>query len=141
MLCGAKAPTHVLSKVFNGAETLYIVMELVKGGNIYDLIVRPMHYSESVASRMLHNLMSAVAYMHENRVAHCDLKPENILLENVVPRSRTEIKRNPHVLTQIKVADFGFARVVGERDDLTRWPCFLPTSKTFLHKRQAPEVL
>ena len=73
-----------------------------------------------MAAQLLRNLLSAVAYMHANRVVHCDIKPENILLAHALPQSRPDIKNNPRLMTAIKVADFGFARVVGDRDSLTR---------------------
>jgi hypothetical protein len=65
---------------FEMDHTLYIVMELVTGGDLFDKIIELGRYSEDDARRVLIKVMDAVAYLHQMDIVHRDLKPENILL-------------------------------------------------------------
>jgi calcium-dependent protein kinase len=56
-------------------------------------------FNEAEASPLMHQLMSAICYCHQNRIVHRDLKPENILLED---------KNKEHPV--IKLIDWGGAR-------------------------------
>ena len=76
-------------------------------------------FSEQAVAQLLHNVLSAVAYMHEHRVVHRDIKPSNVLVERALPTSLIVLRKSLDLLTGIKVADFGFARVVDPRDSLT----------------------
>uniref|UniRef100_S4RPE7 non-specific serine/threonine protein kinase n=1 Tax=Petromyzon marinus TaxID=7757 RepID=S4RPE7_PETMA len=58
---------------------LYMVMELVKGGDLFDAITSSTKYTERDASGMLYNLTSAVAYLHALNINR-DIKPENLLV-------------------------------------------------------------
>eukprot|EP00667_Euglena_gracilis_P004859 EG_transcript_4890 len=109
-----------LQEVFNTPDALYIVMEYVRGGTVYDLITMPFQYPEAAAAALMRNTLLALQHMHEHRIAHCDIKPENLLLEFALPHSKSELRRQPKLLSAVKIADFGFARFVGETDDLTR---------------------
>eukprot|EP00668_Euglena_longa_P022124 GGOE01027520.1.p1 GENE.GGOE01027520.1~~GGOE01027520.1.p1 ORF type:complete len:496 (+),score=127.79 GGOE01027520.1:119-1606(+) len=109
-----------LEEVFNTLDALYIVMEYVRGGTVYDLITMPFQYPEAAAAAMMRNVLLALQHMHERRIAHCDIKPENLLLEFALPYSKAELRRQPKLLSAVKIADFGFARSVGDPDDLTR---------------------
>ncbi len=79
----------------------YIVMEYVEGTTIRELLrqdIRP-DYQESL--RIVHSLLDALAYSHENGIVHRDIKPANIMVTNI---------------GEIKVMDFGIARPL---DDVT----------------------
>ena len=71
-------------------------------------------------AQLLHNVLSAVAYMHEHHVVHRDLKPDNVLVQRALPPSLIDLQHCPDLLTGVKVADFGFARVVDPGDGLTQ---------------------
>jgi len=100
---------------------MMLVMELVTGGELFDSIVDRGNYSEKDAAKVMMQLCDALAYMHEKEVVHRDLKPENILLSNREPNA------------PIKVADFGLARVVSNKD-MMKTACGTPGYV-------APEVL
>ena len=51
----------------------------VTGGELFDRIVEKGSYSEKDAADLIKQVLSAVAYMHEEGVVHRDLKPENLL--------------------------------------------------------------
>ncbi|RYY87413.1 hypothetical protein EON63_04030 [archaeon] len=71
---------HHTEDIFAENHTLYLVMELSKGGDLFDRIAQRKKYPEERAKQVLFNILQALVYMHERKVAHRDLKPENILL-------------------------------------------------------------
>jgi len=85
----------------------FIVMDYVRGGELFERIVKKQFYNESDARKLSTILLSAVAHMHARKIMHRDLKPENILL----------LDENDD--TSIKIADFGFAKKVKEPKSLT----------------------
>ncbi|KAF5902167.1 serine/threonine-protein kinase DCLK2-like isoform X5, partial [Clarias magur] len=80
---------------------LYLVMELVKGGDLFDAITSSMKYTEKDASSMVHNLVSALKYLHRMNIVHRDIKPENLL-----------VSEYPDGTKSLKLGDFGLATVV-----------------------------
>ncbi|KAI6234678.1 Protein kinase domain-containing protein [Aphelenchoides fujianensis] len=58
---------------------VYLVMELVTGGELFDRIVQKGSYTERDASNLIKQVLEAVSFMHNNGVVHRDLKPENLL--------------------------------------------------------------
>ena len=67
---------------FETNNELYLVMELVKGGDLFDALARCIKYTERDASGMLFNLSSALKYLHNNNIVHRDIKPENLMVCN-----------------------------------------------------------
>ena len=69
-----------LHHVFETRQQIYLVADLLKGGELYDLIVERGHLSESESSRIIRRIIQGVEYLHSKKICHRDLKPENILL-------------------------------------------------------------
>ena len=92
---------------YQSEKYVYIINELCTGGELFDKIVDVKFFSENVASNIMRQLLSAVAYCHENGVIHRDLKPENILIEN----SEEKDKEFFH----IKVIDFGTCEILKKK--------------------------
>ena len=86
---------------FEDSDHLYIVMELAKGGDMYDRIsiTSKGKMSEKDAAASFSQVLSAIHHMHDKHVMHCDIKPENILYMS--PEEDL-----------VKVADFGFAQLL-----------------------------
>ncbi|MGH0135761.1 UNVERIFIED_CONTAM: hypothetical protein FKN15_055217 [Acipenser sinensis] len=80
---------------------LYLVMELVKGGDLFDAITSSTKYTEKDASAMVYNLASALKYLHCLNIVHRDIKPENLL-----------VCEYPDGTKSLKLGDFGLATVV-----------------------------
>jgi serine/threonine protein kinase len=102
------------------AYSIYLVMEISNGGDLFDRISRKKFYSESDAKLVMKQLLEAMAFLHERKVAHRDLKPENILL--------------PHIDndTYVKITDFGLAKKIDDKGTKT----YCGTPQYF-----APEVM
>ena len=73
---------------------VFIVMEFVQGGLLFDLCQTMGAMGEDAGRFFLHQILDAMEYMHGKRVVHRDLKLENILVTDNL---------------DLKVADFGFA--------------------------------
>lgn len=92
---------------FEEPSTYYLVMERMRGGELFDRIVAKAYYNEKEARDTCLIVLQAVGYCHTNRVAHRDLKPENLLL----------LSEDDD--TSVKIADFGFAKRVLEPNSLS----------------------
>uniref|UniRef100_A0A667Z658 Serine/threonine-protein kinase DCLK2 n=1 Tax=Myripristis murdjan TaxID=586833 RepID=A0A667Z658_9TELE len=90
-----------LIEVDDTPTQLFLVMELVKGGDLFDAITSSTKYSERDASAMVFNLAGAVKYLHRMNIVHRDIKPENLL-----------VCEYPDGTKSLKLGDFGLATVV-----------------------------
>uniref|UniRef100_A0A7S3JTW1 Uncharacterized protein n=1 Tax=Aureoumbra lagunensis TaxID=44058 RepID=A0A7S3JTW1_9STRA len=84
--------------VYCNTKQLAIVMELVEGGDLFDRLVKRHRYPENDAKQLLQNLLPALAYLHDQGIAHRDCKPENILL------------RTKYSHVDVLLTDFGLAK-------------------------------
>uniref|UniRef100_A0A672Q588 Ribosomal protein S6 kinase n=1 Tax=Sinocyclocheilus grahami TaxID=75366 RepID=A0A672Q588_SINGR len=112
-----------LKDVFNDGRSVYLVTELMKGGELLDKILRQKFFSEREASAVLHTITKTVEYLHAQGVVHRDLKPSNILY--------VDESGNPE---SIRICDFGFAKQLRAENGLLMTPCY---TANFV----APEVL
>ncbi|CAJ1396769.1 unnamed protein product [Effrenium voratum] len=69
-----------LLQVYEDPKNLYLVMEHIPGGELFDHVVDRGHLSEHEAARVIRQVASALAYCHQHGVVHRDIKPENILV-------------------------------------------------------------
>ncbi|OWB78862.1 nucleotide binding protein [[Candida] boidinii] len=90
---------------FESKHSYYIVTELALGGELFDRLVQRTFYSEWDAANIIHQLLLAVQYLHNNNVVHRDIKLENILY-------LTKDENSPIVL-----ADFGVAKQLASKDE------------------------
>lgn len=90
-----------LYDVWENQGELYLVLEYVEGGELFDYLISRGRLSEAEAIRYFRQICYGVDYCHRFNICHRDLKPENLLLDK---------DRN------IKIADFGMAALEsGER--------------------------
>lgn len=90
-----------LVEEFETIENIYLILELVRGGDLFDAITESVRYDENTAAGLVADLAGPIAYLHARNIVHRDVKPENCLLE-----------RHPNGKLQIKLADFGLAMEV-----------------------------
>uniref|UniRef100_A0A452R0K6 Ribosomal protein S6 kinase n=1 Tax=Ursus americanus TaxID=9643 RepID=A0A452R0K6_URSAM len=112
-----------LKDVYDDGKFVYLVMELMRGGELLDRILRQRCFSEREASDVLCTITKTMDYLHSQGVVHRDLKPSNILYmdESGDPES-------------IRICDFGFAKQLRAENGLLMTPCY---TANFV----APEVL
>jgi len=83
---------------FEEKKHFYVVLEFVRGGELFDRLVKKTSFNEKEARDVVRVVCEALKYCHDRGIAHRDLKPENLLLT-----SSDENDLN------LKIADFGFA--------------------------------
>lgn len=108
-----------LHHVFENRHKIYLVMELLEGGELFDLIVKRGCLTEAETSKVMRQVIQAVAYLHMKRICHRDLKPENILLG-----------RKGDIET-VRITDFGLSKI---SDHMLHTACGTPSYV-------APEIL
>ncbi|XP_043313380.1 ribosomal protein S6 kinase alpha-2 isoform X3 [Muntiacus reevesi] len=112
-----------LKDVYDDGKFVYLVMELMRGGELLDRILRQRYFSEREASAVLCTIAKTMDYLHSQGVVHRDLKPSNILY--------MDESGNPE---SIRICDFGFAKQLRAENGLLMTPCY---TANFV----APEVL
>ncbi|KAF4084002.1 hypothetical protein AMELA_G00123790 [Ameiurus melas] len=111
-LCEGHPNIVKLHEIYHDQLHTYLVLELLRGGELLERIRRKQHFSETEASRIMRRLVSAVSHMHDVGVVHRDLKPENLLFTDESESS------------EIKIIDYGFARLKPPDNQLLKTPCF-----------------
>jgi len=101
-----------LKEVFEDRKRLILVLEFMKGGELLQRIRKKKRYSEKEASYIIKKVVQAAAYLHKNGIVHRDFKPENLLFTSEEEDA------------ELKIADFGFARYIGE--GFLKTPCGSP---------------
>ncbi|WPH01565.1 lanosterol 14-alpha-demethylase [Acrodontium crateriforme] len=108
-----------LKATFDETDGVYLVLELAPEGELFNWIVKKQRLSETETRKVFIQLFQGVKYLHERNIVHRDIKPENILLlDNAL---------------NIKLADFGLAKIIGE-ESFTTTLCGTPSYV-------APEIL
>jgi len=92
-----------LKEIIDTKNCLFIVTELVTGGELFDKIVELGSYSEKDAALLVSKIVSAIAYLHSLGIVHRDLKPENLLLKDET------------TVSEVKLADFGLSKIVSQQ--------------------------
>ncbi|KAF3340491.1 CBL-interacting protein kinase 1 isoform X1 [Carex littledalei] len=108
-----------LHEVSASKTKIYMVLEYVNGGEMFDRIDIKGKLPEEEVRKLFQQLIDGVSYCHERGVYHRDLKPENVL---------TDTKGT------IKISDFGLSALPENNDDLLHTTCGSPNYI-------APEVL
>ncbi|XP_056286299.1 serine/threonine-protein kinase BRSK1-like isoform X3 [Pseudoliparis swirei] len=103
---------HVLKlhDVYENNKYLYLVLEHVSGGELFDYLVKKGRLTPKEARKFFRQIISALDFCHSHSICHRDLKPENLLLDE---------------MNNIRIADFGMASLqVG--DSLLETSCGSP---------------
>ncbi|KAI9189429.1 hypothetical protein H9P43_000862 [Blastocladiella emersonii ATCC 22665] len=95
-----------LYEVIDTPRELYLILEYVPGGEIFDFLVARGRMKERDARRYFRQIVSAVDYCHRLHIIHRDLKAENLLLDANL---------------NVKIADFGFSNQFTPGQRLNTW--------------------
>lgn len=88
--------------VFENPEFIYIVMELLEGGDLFSYLENlEFKIPERRAIKIIHSLAAGLYYLHSYGIVHRDIKPENILMVDKTDNS------------DVKIVDFGLSKMVG----------------------------
>lgn len=107
-----------LYEVIDTPSDIFVVMEYVPNGELFDYIVSKGRLTPDEARHFFHQIVSGVEYCHYHSIVHRDLKPENLLLD---------------ADNNLKIADFGLSNTMRDGDFL-RTSCGSPNYA-------APEVI
>lgn len=88
-----------LYEVIETDKTLYLVMEYVNNGEVFEYLVKNGRMKENIARQKFRQIVSAVQYLHSKKIIHRDLKAENLLLDQNL---------------DVKIVDFGFSNMYTE---------------------------
>ncbi|KAK8552108.1 hypothetical protein V6N13_120532 [Hibiscus sabdariffa] len=108
-----------LHEVIASRTKIYIILEFITGGELFDKIIHNGRLSEAEARRYFQQLIDGVEFCHSKGVYHRDLKPENLLLDSQ---------------GNLKISDFGLSALPEQGVSLLRTTCGTPNYV-------APEVL
>ena len=110
-----------LREVLQTQKHIYLVLEIIEGGELFDRIVEAKRFDEETARKYFQQLVLGVWYCHQQGIAHRDLKPENLLLDSN---------------DNLKISDFGLSNLQrgGGASTLLQTVCGTPNYV-------APEVL
>lgn len=92
---------HIVPLHFIGQKEglVYLVMQAVEGGSLWDRLEREKQLPIADAARIFAEVASALAHAHKRGVVHRDIKPQNVLIDRETGRAL--------------VTDFGIARTAG----------------------------
>ncbi|KAJ0086413.1 hypothetical protein Patl1_08712 [Pistacia atlantica] len=110
---------HILIYVLASRTKIYIILEFITGGELFDKIVHHGRLSEAEARQYFQQLIDGVDFCHSKGVYHRDLKPENLLLDSQ---------------GNLKISDFGLSALPEQGVSLLQTTCGTPNYV-------APEVL
>eukprot|EP00906_Rhabdomonas_costata_P007413 RCo010616 len=115
-----------MRECFQTSEKVYLVLELVKGGDLFERIKQSKMLDEDTARGFFQQLILGLNYCHKHQIAHRDLKPENLLLnqEGV-----------------LKISDFGLSNNQRSTDSGRVNPSMMLNTVCGTPNYVAPEVL
>ena len=99
-----------LYDVYSYRDKFVMVLELCKGGELFDRVVSKEFYSEREARFSFVQMVEAIGHCHQKGVVHRDLKPENLLYADKEGTPNADI---------IKLADFGLASMYTQQSSLS----------------------
>ena len=83
-----------LYEIIETSRQLFLIMEFVPGGELFNYIVKKKRLENREACRFFHQILAGIEYLHSIKICHRDLKPENLLLDENM---------------NIKIVDFGLS--------------------------------
>lgn len=104
-----------LFEVVESADEVFLVMERLEGGELFDYMQEHECLKEPEAADLFKQLISAVGYLHSIGMCHRDLKLENLMFSD-------------KSYTVLKLVDFGLAKRVKHNERMqtrTGTPCYM----------------
>lgn len=89
-----------LYATYQDSLNVYMLLSYIPGGELFSHLRRAGRFSADVTRFYLASIILAIEYLHSHNIIYRDLKPENLLLDRT---------------GYLRIADFGFAKVVEDR--------------------------
>jgi len=103
ILARAQHPNIIsLKHVYQTPSRIFIVMTLVKGGELFDQLMKKGSFAEKDAALITRNILKGIEYLHSLDIFHRDLKPQNILCN---------VDENQNIVA-VYITDFGLSKIV-----------------------------
>lgn len=91
-----------LYEVHETKSSIYLVMELLEGGNLKEFISKNGPLNPETTKRFMKSILTALSYLEDKKVLHRDIKPENLII------------RSDSAISELVLVDFGLS---------TKWNC------------------
>lgn len=93
-----------LCRMVETPQTMNLLMEVVTGGELYELLMTKKTFQTVEAQWITKQLLRGLSHLHSHNIIHSDLKPENVMVD--------QVRAHPY---NIKIADFGLSEVIVDR--------------------------
>lgn len=97
-----------LVDIYRTKRWIFLVMERLRGGELFDQIINRRRFSEVEARYVFKQVVEGLAFLHSRRICHRDIKPENIL----VMGSKEAPPPEGGTLFDVKIADYGLSKLL-----------------------------
>ena len=106
-----------LYSVIEAEKQIFLIMEYIKGEELFQYILLKKKLSEEEACFFFHQIISGIEYLHKLKIAHRDIKSENMIIENDTKN--------------LKILDFGLSNTYGDKPNemlstACGSPCYTP---------------
>lgn len=95
-----------LHRIYENEEFVNLILDFAEGGDLFHRIQRKERFPESIAAKLITNILEGLRYLHSEGIVHRDIKPENILM------------KSPENDYEILICDFGLACLEGNDNSL-----------------------
>ena len=89
---------------FEDSENIYIIMELLDGGDVFSYLDKNKKVTEKNAAKIMRQVALGIRYMNCYGLIHRDLKPENLVFS----------KKDD--ISSLKIIDYGLAKTLGHKE-------------------------
>lgn len=72
-----------LHEVHETKNSVYLIMELIEGGDLLSFITSEREISESTIVNIAYGILNGLVYLDQHKIFHRDIKPANIMLRKI----------------------------------------------------------
>ena len=97
-----------LYRVFYYSNKIYLIYEYCPNGNLFEYIITSDSLTENKSRQIIYQIISALNYLHKNKIILCNLSPEHIVIQN---------QNNNNNSLWVKIIDFGAFNLLGNNNN------------------------